>query len=882
MCWYGELQLVHAIAERGAPVSARVLRAWLGIAALLSAAAAAALAGGCSSSSDCGAEVCDGIDNDCDGETDEHFIDGDGRYVSVSHCGTCAIDCDEVHPTAAETACRIEEGEPICRITRCPPGQRAAGDGACVSDVEVLCLPCSSDEDCELRSEDARCLIGPDGSAHCGRACDGPDDCPGGFQCQPQQGGGAPQCAPLRGGCACTAAMEGAVLGCEIRLDERTACAGEQICQAQGLGPCTPSLDERCNGVDDDCDAAADEDFVDSQGRYVSVDHCGGCNMPCVTPGPNMVASCEVGSIAPSCEVSCEAGFVEVDQIPATGCECELMDGPGVVIGGDADCDGEVDPTPQFVFVSQAGDESNNGVDFDSPLPTLQAGLALGRVLDRDVLVARGIYGGPVELLDGVSVYGGYSLDYSERDPALHPVLIEAPDGAGAPVLIARGLISATRVDGLTVTASEADTPSGGSTAVFLDRSRSALRLSRITVVAARGATGLAGEDSSAGLAAWGLDNLGQLEGVAGGSGLTHNPPLQACPPVAAGAGGDKQCFGGAVGGGRGGDAICPDMPECDNDTDTPCGNAGCTDFNNGGLCDADAIAAAEAAGHPNPPAQSGLGPASGSAGEQTYSSPTNRGTCNFCDDGASLLREGDGGQDGGRGADGVGGPGCGGGGALLDLARGVGSAGDGIDGGDGLSGSGGGGGTAGAGYAKIANTVGNCTSVSGGSGGGGGSGGCGAPAARGGGGGGASIGILIRLADGTADGPRMEAVEIVTASGGDGGDGGVGAEGGAPGAGGLGGPTTFWCSRNGGRGGDGGAGGDGGGGGGGCGGGSYGAYILGGSGDTGPYRDSIAASTTVNAAGIGGRRGRGGYSPGNPGGNGLGSDTADVFLLPN
>ena len=147
--------------------------------------------------------------------------------------------------------------------------------------------------------------------------------------------------------------------------------------------------------------------------------------------------------------------------------------------------------------------------------------------------------------------------------------------------------------------------------------------------------------------------------------------------------------------------------------------------------------------------------------------------------------------------------------------------------GGDGSDGSGGGGGCAGAGYAVITGTETACTSVAGSAGGGAGSGGCGAPGAAGGGGGGASIGIVIQLASGSTQGPRLNAVRIVTASGGDGGDGGVGASGGSGGSGGLGGVTNFWCARNGGRGGDGGPGGAAGGGGGGCGGASLGVYLV-------------------------------------------------------
>jgi hypothetical protein len=41
-----------------------------------------------------GAETCDYNDDDCDGQVDEGFRQGDGRYVSVAHCGACGVDCN--------------------------------------------------------------------------------------------------------------------------------------------------------------------------------------------------------------------------------------------------------------------------------------------------------------------------------------------------------------------------------------------------------------------------------------------------------------------------------------------------------------------------------------------------------------------------------------------------------------------------------------------------------------------------------------------------------------------------------------------------------------------------------------------------------------------
>jgi hypothetical protein len=51
-------------------------------------------------------EICDGRDDDCDGETDEGFRDVRGQYtLDPRHCGACGVDC---------TATRLPEGELVC------------------------------------------------------------------------------------------------------------------------------------------------------------------------------------------------------------------------------------------------------------------------------------------------------------------------------------------------------------------------------------------------------------------------------------------------------------------------------------------------------------------------------------------------------------------------------------------------------------------------------------------------------------------------------------------------------------------------------------------------------------------------------------------------
>ena len=64
-----------------------------------------------------------------------------------------------------------------------------------------------------------------------------------------------------------------------------------------------------------------------------------------------MLAECLAAGEGVECRIECLEGFVDVDRIAASGCECERWTGmgPPPVVGGDADCDGAPDDTDDFV-----------------------------------------------------------------------------------------------------------------------------------------------------------------------------------------------------------------------------------------------------------------------------------------------------------------------------------------------------------------------------------------------------------------------------------------------------------------------------------------------------------------------------------------------------
>jgi hypothetical protein len=100
------------------------------------------------------------------------------------------------------------------------------------------------------------------------------------------------------------------------------------------LDACT-ALPEQCNGRDDDCDGVVDDGYD----LNTDLENCGACGQVCKLP--NGRSACGGGR----CRIdACSPGFVDLDRVPANGCECAVDNG-GVEAcdGKDNDCDGLVD-----------------------------------------------------------------------------------------------------------------------------------------------------------------------------------------------------------------------------------------------------------------------------------------------------------------------------------------------------------------------------------------------------------------------------------------------------------------------------------------------------------------------------------------------------------
>ena len=62
-------------------------------------------------------EICDGIDNDCDGSIDEEFKDAGGLYSDVNHCGGCGISCLALGVPQSNAECLPTVPVPTCSYT---------------------------------------------------------------------------------------------------------------------------------------------------------------------------------------------------------------------------------------------------------------------------------------------------------------------------------------------------------------------------------------------------------------------------------------------------------------------------------------------------------------------------------------------------------------------------------------------------------------------------------------------------------------------------------------------------------------------------------------------------------------------------------------------
>jgi hypothetical protein len=284
-------------------------------------------------------EICNGLDDDCDGETDENLLDWCGG------CDPSFTQCEQTTPTkatrdvgecvAGNSLCDFVSGDPSDAInwTSCvgsvPPGTETCDDkdNNCdgVTDEGLDGAPCGppcNDGEWQCISGDMECVDFT--SPPPAEVCDGADnDCDG----ETDEGLIGPSCGL---GLVPPGTLGICGKGNERCVDDGAGTKVTQCCvdtsTGDTTGTCIPPqgpLTEVCNGLDDDCDGDVDSDDVDlPAGAACS-------NAPSGNPAG-------VGICIPGVDVCVNGQWVCNGPQPETE-ECD---------GEDDDCDGVTDNNP--------------------------------------------------------------------------------------------------------------------------------------------------------------------------------------------------------------------------------------------------------------------------------------------------------------------------------------------------------------------------------------------------------------------------------------------------------------------------------------------------------------------------------------------------------